>query len=184
MAIRGKNRNARYARMRDEAGDMIGRAGLLSALLARDPDENLQLIERANRQKAEISSGYEDQLARLVQEKKSIQHMLSEQEEESRSNQRHLAELKAAASLSTALRSARTVPDMLTILLTEVCHSLAASAAAVLLLHNNTLVITNLHGLPAGRGHLVVGVDAVVDRAALLVRTARPVPERSIPAAM
>jgi signal transduction histidine kinase len=88
------------------------------------------------------------QIIKLTQAKQALEQKLATREKEEKDWRHSLHELQSVAALSSSLRTARDVNEMLSILLREVTASLSADSGAILILKGNALVFTSLYGLP------------------------------------
>ncbi len=124
-------------------------------------------IKEAEEKMAAGQAAIDQQNNLLIEDLKKANKMLESDLQQSKEGEmqwrRRVFENEALTNLSGALRTARTVQEMLSILLAETTRIFEASSGMILLKYTNTLVVKSLTGLPDDlRGfHHPVGEDAL-----------------------
>jgi PAS domain S-box-containing protein len=127
--------------------DKIGRLGAI-ALLITDQTLLKAAQEKLKTIQAEIDQQNEALIEDLKKTNKMLESDLQQSKEEGMQWRRQVFENEALASLSSALRTARTIQEMLSVLLAETTRIFDANSGLILLKYSNSLVVKSLNGLP------------------------------------
>ena len=111
----------------------------LNALL-----EGVRQVNAGNLEVA-VPVQYSDEIGFLTQ---SFNDMAAELQSQTLALRHRATELEALSSVSSALRQAMTIEEMVSVLIEEAVKALEAETGAILLLEDDGLVVAGIHGLP------------------------------------
>ncbi len=127
--------------------DRLGRLAAI-AILITDTSPIKAAEVKLKAIQAEIEQKNNLLVDNLVKTNKMLEADLQQSKQEELQWRRRVFENEALANLSSVLRTARTIQEMLATLLAETTHIFEANIGAILLRYGNTLVIKSLIGLP------------------------------------
>ncbi len=127
--------------------DRLGRLRAITILI----DDHLDIKDaeaRLNARHLESEQKNKSQINDLMKANEMLEADLGKCKEEAMQWRSQVFELESLSNLSSALRTARTVQEMLSTLLTETTQILKANNGLILLKSDSNLVIKSLYGLP------------------------------------
>ena len=119
-----------------------------SVILIADLSSQKEAEDKINSLKVEISQNYEKKILDLKSTNDQLNDRLQQADQEQQQWRRRVFELESLASLSTELRTARSIQDLLNLLLLKTAQILGAEAGVIFLRNGNGLVVKSVLGVP------------------------------------